>query len=434
MEWSYYNELITGVNGTKYLFNCRTSNWIEFDRNIANPAIDLSTNPEIIKYLNPNLYKILINEKFIVPSTLIETQECFHEIIDLLDSKKSIKITINPTLDCNLKCWYCYETLFPKSSMSRETIESICKYLTILINSNQTEFLHISFFGGEPLIRYQSVIRHIIKKILALVAKTKINIHFSFTTNGICLNQIVVNDLICLVGKDNISIQTAIDGNRILHNKVKYLKNGYGSYDIVKRNIEYAVKNGIRVTLRCNYTLSNISSYLDVVKDFEQFHHYPNLRFSFHKVWQEKDSDELHHKIQTIKDQLCHYSINSNLKTFWSVGFDKCYGDYRHNYIINYNGVIFKCTARDFNETNRIGYLKPDGQIQFTELGMHRQNKIFSSQCMYCRRLPICPICSQIKFESKDNTCPIRIDNKCISANIRTYFSSISNITAIEYE
>ena len=43
-------------------------------------------------------------------------------------------------------------------------------------------------------------------------------------------------------------------------------------------------------------------------------------------------------------------------------------------------------------------------------------------------------ICSQIKFESKDNTCPIKIDNKCISANIRTYFSSISNITAKEYE
>lgn len=51
----------------------------------------------------------MIDNKLIVENNIDEYQECLNDITTRLKSDKSVRITVNPTLDCNLKCWYCYE-------------------------------------------------------------------------------------------------------------------------------------------------------------------------------------------------------------------------------------------------------------------------------------------------------------------------------------
>ncbi|MFR3188889.1 MAG: radical SAM protein [Phocaeicola sp.] len=67
-------------------------------------------------------------------------------------------IIINPTLNCNFKCWYCYETHERNSKISFETVQSIKKYIQNELNTNcQLKSIRIDWFGGEPLI-YKEIV------------------------------------------------------------------------------------------------------------------------------------------------------------------------------------------------------------------------------------------------------------------------------------
>ena len=83
-----------------------------------------------------------------------------------------------------------------------------------------------------------------------------------------------------------------------------------------------------------------------------------------------------------------------------------CYADYKSSIIINYNGDIFKCTARSFNHHERIGILENDGNITETERAKLYNINRFRPQCRSCKLLPICVICIQKKIEN--NTCEIK--------------------------
>ena len=132
-------------------------------------------------------------------------------------------------------------------------------------------------------------------------------------------------------------------------------------------NAKGAVIDGFRVTIRCNFTKKNIRSFKRLIQDFEELHSYPNLRFSFHKVWQEPEDNELKEGIKTLKKNVSSFSFNSNIHSYFGDSVNPCYGDYAHNYVINYNGDVFKCTARDFHTENRIGIITETGEIAFND-------------------------------------------------------------------
>lgn len=72
---------------------------------------------------------LLSDNKFIIDENIDESSI----IDDILKRSKGDKsllyIIINPTLNCNFNCWYCYETHVRKSKISAATIQSIIKYI-----------------------------------------------------------------------------------------------------------------------------------------------------------------------------------------------------------------------------------------------------------------------------------------------------------------
>ena len=169
----------------------------------------------------------------------------------------------------------------------------------------------------------------------------------------------------------------------------------------------------------------NVRSFQNVIKDFKDLLDNPNLRFSFHKVWQEVESDELKAGMKDLRESIAGFSFSSNIDSYFGANVDPCYGDYANNYVINYNGDVFKCTARDFTSQNRIGILTDDGEILFNTRALQRVRKRWTFECYSCRRLPICIICSQVKSESTDGNCPVNISSDAISQNIRDYFMDL---------
>lgn len=426
MKWSIYNELINNNDKSiVYLFNSLRQKYFILDSKLNALIIEGSNNVNIIAENHPDLYNRLLLEKFIVQDNLDEVDECVKMLNIKYASYSNLRITINPTLDCNLRCWYCYESHVKGSCMSSETLNAIIHFVENQACVDELEKIHISFFGGEPLLKYVAVVKPIIRKSFEICKTYHKHFSLSFTTNGVCLTPKVTNDLTEL--GIPLSIQVAFDGNKYMHNSTKCFSNGSGCYDIVKRNLYYAIEKGITTTIRCNYTNSNIESFVDLLKDFKDYWLYPNVKFSFHKVWQEQESGELFKKREMLKDFITETGIKSNINSFYGDSISPCYADYDNNIVINYNGDVFKCTARDFKPEHRLGYLEMSGNIIYNENHTLRKTKRLTRQCRTCRLLPICTICLQQRVESIDGNCPNPVMRENVADNIKKYFYDVVN-------
>lgn len=84
------------------------------------------------------------------------------------------------------------------------------------------------------------------------------------------------------------------------------------------------------------------------------------------------------------------------------------YADSPRHAVINYNGDVFKCTARDFATESREGRLNNEGRIEWNEKFFQRMAIKYSNEaCRNCVILPICNgSCTQNKIEAGlKNTC-----------------------------
>ena len=414
MKWNKYTQIISSTVSF-FLFNALHKTCIEFDVRLCS----LFDNLDELQNTHPEFYEQLVKSMFIIPDNYDEVTTCIALKSQELLSNKSLRITINPTLDCNLRCWYCYESHLKGSVMDSDTIKRTLDFIEKRLKSQHLTCLQLSFFGGEPLLKYNKVIKEIIYKAKELCERFNTSFQLAFTTNGVCLSSKIEDDLISLT--NHVSIQVAFDGGKDAHNNVKHFPNGKGCYDIVLKNLTYAIDHGVLTTIRCNYTNESILSFRGLMDDFRFAWKRDNFRFSFHKVWQEIESESLQEKREKIKTYVGASNVKSNINSNLVDSLYPCCFDYDHNILINYNGDIFKCTARDFKPEHRIGYLSHYGEIIYND-NLHLDFKSsLTTDCFDCKLLPICTICLQQRREAK-NHCPYPETKVHAEANIEKYF------------
>lgn len=80
----------------------------------------------------------------------------------------------------------------------------------------------------------------------------------------------------------------------------------------------------------------------------------------------------------------------------------RCYADSENEVVVNYDGNLFRCTARDFITERAEGKLLPSGELQMNELSKKRTDIKFGNN--YCRGCVVYPLClggcSQNKIEN----------------------------------
>lgn len=82
-----------------------------------------------------------------------------------------------------------------------------------------------------------------------------------------------------------------------------------------------------------------------------------------------------------------------------------CYGDKVNHILINYQGDLYGCTARDFTVENRIGFLDKNGipHYDLSKLRLRNAAKLSKPICECCRIAPICGGgCKQRAYESNE--------------------------------
>ena len=370
-------------------------------------AISKTNEWSELKEVHPDFFNHLLKTGFIVSEDTNEVEKVKNVVREAeQEQEKSYILTINPTMNCNFKCWYCYETHIKASKMTLETIESVCNHVKWVLDTkpNLQQFT-LSWFGGEPLLYFHKTVVPILEKIAPLFKTRNVNFSSGFTTNGFLIDQKTVD--IC---KENNSayFQITLDGHRERHNQVRYVSKERGSYDEIISNIRLCLKNEANVSVRVNVSEETLENVIKISEDFQGLSAKENeyLNFSFHEVWQEEK--ELTRDIQEVVNAFRDKGFNT---LFQGVNIDtmrnSCYADKRNHATINYNGDVFKCTARDFESSSREGTLGLDGEITWNEIYEKRMNSKFkNAPCLSCKLLPVCNGgCTQQALEHNEEYC-----------------------------
>lgn len=360
-----------------------------------------------LEEIHPEFYNYLISEKFLVSKQVNELDEIKKIQSSVDNNHATYLLTINPTMNCNFKCWYCYETHIKSSKLSKNVLDATKLFISKTLKLENIKFFNLSFFGGEPLLYFNQVVKPLIEHTLQECKKNNVNYGVSFTTNGFLVNDEFINFF--LDKKISPSLQITFDGYGKNHDKVRYVNENRGSYSEIVENIKkLLIHDNFFVRARVNYTDENINDCFKIANDFDDLDKIKKqnqMLFDFHRVWQNGKLDEIdiivNENIQKIKEKGFKTSVNlpDNL-------INSCYADKINSSVINYNGDIFKCTARDFESKNREGYLTQDGEIIWENNSLiNRMNSKFKNKpCLSCRILPLCNGgCSQQAIENVDN-------------------------------
>ncbi len=380
----------------------------------------------------PELYQSFRDSGFIISSDFDELA-----FIKLQNKKKifvnnDYKITINPTLDCNLNCWYCSVStsgaVRTKERMSDETIESLNKHISYLITKKKVETLMLDWFGGEPLMYFDEVIARVSEFSQKMVSEHSVGFAQQITTNGTLLNEERIRMM-----KDYrfIFFQITLDGNELRHNQIRHYADKKGSYKDIIHNINLlcSMMPEVRVCLRINYDMQTLKNIRDIIRDLSEESR-KNIVVDFQRVWQVKCTDEMRQLLQEAKEEFKAAGFYSDFWAYRPLSFKCCYADNYNYYAINYNGKVFKCTARDYSDKLVIGNLQPSGMIDWNEglLGkMYKKATFEHEECEKCKMLPLCMgPCIQKNYEMLRDNKPFQCLYKNVEYSLSAYITDLA--------
>lgn len=402
---SRYN-IMAEYEGKSLLFNGLTGALLELDEAKRNQW-DRYLNKEIeLKTENPQFFEGLLQSRCLVNSETDELKYVSDRSRSSVYGDRTYRLTINPTMNCNFKCWYCYEG-HVKSKMTAGVQERVYSHVQHLIQTGEICALELGWFGGEPLMPFSTVVYPLSKRLKQLCESANIPFSNSITTNAYLIHEKAVAQYEEIGLR---SFQITLDGNRERHNQIRFLKgNKKGTYDRIVQNINLLIERmeNVHINLRFNYedkTLAHLDQVIDVFS--AAYRH--KIHVDFQRVWQtyeSKDGNNANPDLKGLIDryQKAGYTAGSGANEFTLYSGKKCYADKLYQAVVNYNGNIYKCTARDFTEANAEGYLDESGEIKWKP---GRQDRRFHrapwqrERCMDCHLLPLCMgPCSQAMIE-----------------------------------
>ncbi len=173
---------------------------------------------------------------------------------DYKNKSKVIKaLCLHVAHTCNLNCSYCFAAQGKFNGedalMSFETGKRALDFL--IENSGTRKNLEVDFFGGEPLVNW-SVVKQLNK-----------NFRFTLTTNGVLVNDDVIN----FANKHMHNVVLSFDGRKHVHDNFRKDINGNGSYEKIlpkfKKFVDKREHKGYY--MRATFTHENIDFTNDIL-------------------------------------------------------------------------------------------------------------------------------------------------------------------------
>lgn len=393
MKPSRYN-FIFEHNNQKFAFNSLTCALAK----VNNDFLDILKAPkQNSSNAKSELINAMVTAGYIVADDFNEFQ--YLQLINSMGrfEKKTLSLTIAPTLECNFSCEYCFES-HTKNIMSIEIQNEIYSWVKVAAQDKMN--VNITWYGGEPLLA-KSIIYEMSENMIKICKKNGVYYSAAMITNGYNLDNSTINELV----KARITnIQVTLDGPAYIHNTRRYLKiqNEIDTFKVIVENIKNACKHNIKVSIRMNIDKTNeqyIKAFLEDIRanglegckiSLGQVRAYTDICSSILtnclsiQDYSEKDIEFQTLLKKKMLNNLCDYP---KTKTHY------CCADSISSFVIDPIGDIYKCW-------NDIGDLhKKVGDVKHKEnlLNINRAHAdyIFWSpfrykKCQHCNILPIC--------------------------------------------
>jgi len=306
-----------------------------------------------------------------------------------------LDIIVVLNMDCNFVCKYCYEgDMKGRIYMSEGTATRLIDFISKRFTEDK-RVLHLDFFGGEPLLSLR-LITEISEQLKKFAEERNASYTFGLVTNGSLFKKSVAEALLPL-GLKNVKI--TLDGPAHIHNKNRPFKSGAGSFETLIRNIKETCDLA-RIAIGGNFEKNNYMEFpllLDYLIN-EGITPEKIARVKFDPVMKRSDRVlspmDFNEGCMSINEPWVMEASIFLREEILKRGYRTpgirpifCIVESVNSYVVNHNGVLYKCPGLIGMEGFEAGDLKK-GIIDYSssyKTGIWKNN-----ECMECEYLPLC--------------------------------------------
>lgn len=327
--------------------------------------------------------------------------------IEIEKENKTIdEYTIFTTLDCNARCYYCYEKGASRISMSEKTANGIVDF--IVKNAKPGVVQSIRWFGGEPLVN---------EKVIDIICQSLkhhgILYQSRMISNGLLFNEYNISK--AKYSWNLKKVQITLDGTEKVYQKAKSYVNATGEeFQRVLKNIEGLLDSKIQVVIRLNQDLNNTDDLLCLVETLsKRFKGKRGLTVYNSLLFTEEGE---HHETSLIRyesflklqERLYAYNLQKHKRICKHIKVRHCMADNDSSIIIEPTGKIGKC--EHYPNKFLIGSIYEDG-FDLDMLNKWKETYKMNEKCHTC---PLYPQCVRIKMcpEEHENCSMVQCENK----------------------
>lgn len=343
---------------------------------------------------------------------LVEAFECFCDNNFLIDDDANelsvlqyeynknafdhtiLTLTIAPTLLCNFKCPYCYET--PQPGIFGDTeINAIINFVMDKFYNDNFKKLKINWYGGEPMLAIKQI-KIISEKLIAFCNKHHIEYSANMVSNGSLIDEANAKLLKAL---NIMTVQITLDGLDEMQDIRRPARNGKKMVSKIIAGMKHMDNLGITVSCRVNVDRININEYYRIEEYFKDYPNinvhaghlrdYNNLPKEDFDCYSLEEFGQMEHEAFMQSD----YTLNDLEKIL--MGKKVFCGAYtENNYVIDQRCNVYKCW-NDIGDKNKIIFNliqdKDTRTINFKPLIEYMcYNPFTDEECSKCNLLPLC--------------------------------------------
>jgi uncharacterized protein len=320
-------------------------------------------------------------------------------ILGLLDERnpqnRGLNIIAVLNLDCNFACPYCFEEgLKGNLYMADATADRLLSFIKDKFRDNQDTLL-IDFYGGEPLLSLDLI--QYISQAAGSFAESRGGVYyFTLVTNGSLFTRKAASILVPLGLK---SVKITLDGPAEIHNTQRPFMSGAGSFRAIINNIK-ATCDLVKVGIGGNFTEHNYERF-SLLLDYLEAEGLTPDKISSVKF------DAIVNRPKNYRSPIEYTSGCVSTKEPWLLRAEAflreeilkrgyhtpkptplaCMIETTDAYVVNYDGVIYKCPAFIGNKDFAAGDVER-GVSDYSEalkLGIYK-----NPECAACVYLPLC--------------------------------------------
>ncbi|MBE6024940.1 MAG: thioether cross-link-forming SCIFF peptide maturase [Cellulosilyticum sp.] len=196
---------------------------------------------------------------------MLYTQDQYETLVPAFLKREPVvkALCLHVAHDCNLKCRYCFagegEYHGHRGMMSLEVAKQSVDF--IIENSKHRKNIEIDFFGGEPLMNWE-VVKATVEYARQREKETGKNFRFTMTTNGVLLN----DEIIDYLNENMYNVVLSLDGRKEVNDHMRPTANGKSSYDVILPKFKKLVekRGGKQYYIRGTFTHHNLDFMEDV--------------------------------------------------------------------------------------------------------------------------------------------------------------------------